>query len=135
MKDCIFCSIIDLKIPAHVVYEDEQFVGFLDITPVNPGHVLVIPKQHIESLHDMTNDIAANYLSVVQKVADAVKKACVADGINIMQNNGKAAGQSVFHMHFHIIPRFEDDGFELWKGAQYDGQDADIYCEKIKAEL
>jgi len=114
MEDCVFCKIIDGQIPAHKVYEDDKTVAFLDIAPVNKGHMLVIPKKHSKNiLEDDLEDLKA-CIATVQKIAHAVLKATNADGFNLGVNTNRAAGQAVFHTHFHVIPRFEDDGLRLW---------------------
>ncbi len=109
-EECVFCGIGAGKIPSKKVYEDSNSVAFLDINPRNPGHTLVIPKKHATTLSDMSPKDAGTLFSSVQKVAVAVKEATKADGISIVQNNGKAAGQVVPHVHFHVIPRFETEG-------------------------
>lgn len=108
--DCIFCSIVAGKIPAKKVLEDERVLAFLDINPRNPGHTLVVPKKHIETILETSDSEAAHLIQVVKKTAAAVKAGTNADGISIAQSNGKAAGQLVPHMHFHVIPRFETEG-------------------------
>ena len=108
-EDCVFCRIAAKKEPASVVYEDEEVVSFMDIRPVNIGHVLVIPKKHYKDLLEMPEKDIGNLFRKVRKIALKVKKTTGADGISILQSNGKAAFQHVFHMHVHIIPRFEKD--------------------------
>ena len=109
MDNCIFCKIIAGTIPSAKVYEDDNFVAFMDINPIACGHTLVIPKTHCRNALDTPDSVAAGFYPVIVKVANAVKKACNADGINIMQFNEPAAGQEVFHSHVHIIPRKEGD--------------------------
>jgi histidine triad (HIT) family protein len=106
--DCIFCKIVRREAEASIVYEDAEVLAFMDIRPVNPGHTLVIPKQHYVDLFDTPEQVIAAAHQVTKKVAAAVKLATHADGISIIQQNGKAAGQDIFHLHIHIIPRFED---------------------------
>ena len=111
--DCIFCKIIAGDIPAFKLYEDETTLSFMDINPFNDGHCLVIPKDHHENLFAMP-DAALQAVSVVARnVAAAVDKALKPDGLNLVQANGPAAGQSVFHFHMHIFPRFTDDGASM----------------------
>jgi len=129
-EDCIFCKIVDGEIPATKVYEDEKFFAFLDIRPVNKGHVLVIPKQHCVSLVDMPDELLTGYLPVLKKLTNATIKAVNADGANVSINNGMAAGQEVFHAHFHIIPRFSEDGLKVWPRNEEEFND-----EEVKASI
>lgn len=135
MNDCIFCKIIKNEIGAAKVYEDSDTLAFLDITPVNPGHVLVIPKTHSENLHEIPDETLSKLAIVVKKIATNVKKAMRADGINIGMNNGKAAGQVVPHAHIHVMPRFEGDGYKLWHGKTYSQGEMEEVAEKIKKIL
>lgn len=111
--DCLFCKIIAGEIPCSKVYEDDDFLGFLDLYPVNPGHTLIVPKVHFRNLLDVPADVAAKTYGVASKVAAAVMQAMNADGINLVQNNEEAGGQVVFHSHLHLIPRFSDDGLKV----------------------
>ncbi len=106
-ENCIFCKIVCREAEASIVYEDAEVLAFMDIRPVQPGHTLVIPKQHYVDLFDTPEQLIASTHQVTKKVAAAVKAATHADGISIIQQNGKAAGQDIFHLHIHIIPRFE----------------------------
>jgi len=108
-EDCVFCRIADKEADATVVYEDPHTLAFLDIHPLNPGHTLVIPKKHYTNMLDMTSEQAGRVFASVNKVMKGVQKASRADGISIGQSNGKAASQEVFHMHVHIIPRFNHE--------------------------
>lgn len=129
--DCIFCKIVKKELPCSRVYEDDNTIAFLDIAPVNHGHVLVIPKRHSETLLHMDDRDACNTIKTVHTVADAVKKATNADGFNIMMSNFKAAGQIVPHAHIHIIPRFKEDGLKHWPSGKYkDGE-----MEKLQREI
>ena len=122
MQDCIFCNIVSGEIPSHKVYEDSDVLAFLDRSPVNPGHTLVIPKVHHKDLLDMPPELGAKVMNAIQKIAPAVLKGVGADSFNLGVNNGSTAGQIVFHTHFHIMPRFRDDGHKLWHG-KVTGQD------------
>lgn len=106
-EDCIFCKITQKQAPASVVYEDEQVLAFMDIRPVNEGHVLVIPKQHYVDIHDTPEELLSRMHVVTKRLATVVRDVIKADGISIVQQNGKAAAQDIFHIHVHIIPRFE----------------------------
>src|SRR3989344_7621350 len=119
MNDCIFCKIVRGEIPSQRIYEDADTFAFLDIHPVNPGHSLVVPKKHSENLYDMDDHVLAAVMRSVQKVARAVKSAVQADGVNLGMNNEEAAGQIIFHPHFHVIPRFKEDGYKHWGKRSY----------------
>ncbi|MBT2759410.1 HIT family protein [Mesobacillus foraminis] len=117
MSDCIFCKIVNGEIPAAKVYENEHVLAFLDISQVTKGHTLVIPKIHKENVYELTEEIAGNLFKEVPKIANAIKKAYDPIGLNTLNNNGEHAGQSVFHFHMHLIPRYgKGDGFgAVWK--------------------
>lgn len=117
-NDCVFCAIAAGEIPCFKVYEDERVLAYLDINPFTKGHTLVIPKQHSEGLLDTPEDELALLIASVKKVAAHLKAALPCDGFNILQNNGEAAGQTVKHIHFHIVPRYgsEEISFVSHKG-------------------
>ena len=117
MSDCIFCKIINGEIPSAKVYEDEDVFAFLDISQVTKGHTLVIPKAHHANVYELPEDVAGKLFAVIPKITNAVKKAYNPIGLNLLNNNGEAAGQTVFHYHLHIIPRYgKGDGFgAVWK--------------------
>lgn len=131
MDDCIFCKIIKGELPCSKLYENEKVFAFLDLGPVSKGHSLVIPKEHYETLLDIPDELLKDVSIIVKKVSAAVKKAVNADGISIGQSNFKAAGQVVPHLHFHIMPRFDDDGLKLWPQGKYDEGEMESYKEKI----
>jgi len=106
---CIFCKIIGGEIPSFKIYEDNKVYAFLDINPINAGHALVIPKEHYIVLPQMPEELATHLMKVVKYLSGAIFEMTGAHGINVFQNNGAAAGQEVPHVHFHIIPRFQDD--------------------------
>ena len=103
-ESCVFCKIAAKEAPAHVVYEDDKVIAFMSIQPINVGHTLVVPKKHYENIYEISEEDVAYLYKIVKKIAHAVKKAVNAEGIRIVQNNGEAAGQVIFHMHVHIIP-------------------------------
>jgi histidine triad (HIT) family protein len=107
--DCIFCRIIEGREPSVKVYEDSSVVAFMDIYPINPGHLLVVPKRHVERFDELTEEEVAALARAARRLAPAVIKAVGADGYNIVSNNGRAAGQVIFHVHLHIVPRFSGD--------------------------
>ncbi len=135
MKDCIFCKIVGGEIPADKIYEDKNILAFLDISPVNPGHALVMPKAHYETYLDTPDETLANISKKVKKIAQGIKIATEAEGINIMVNAHKAAGQVVPHLHIHVIPRYLSDGFKHWVGKKSLEDKSKILAEKIKKEL
>lgn len=138
MNDCIFCKIVKGEIPTVKIYEDDKCLAFLNINPNNDGQTLLIPKEHYENYFE-TPDEVLKYLSVKTKlIGTAVKKGVMADGINIVVNSEKAAGQVIFHVHIHIIPRYETDGYEHWKPKErYDifSKEVSQIAEKIKNNL
>ncbi|MFH0831884.1 MAG: HIT family protein [archaeon] len=133
-KGCIFCRIARKEIPAEIVYEDRNFLAFLDIKPATKkgGHTLVIPKKHYDIITDMPSEELAGMMVAVKKVSGALMK--ISEGLNILQNNKKAAGQFVNHVHFHLIPRYRDDHIviEKWKECEYKGNRINEVSEKIR---
>jgi len=118
--ECIFCKIVRGEIPCAKVYESDRVIAFLDIAPVQPGHALVIPKDHHPTLFDIPAALAQELQTALQRVGSAVMQATSAQGLNLGMNNHKAAGQLVPHAHYHLIPRFEGDGLSLWPQKSYD---------------
>jgi histidine triad (HIT) family protein len=134
--DCIFCKIIDGDIPSFKVFEDEKTLAFMDINPVNPGHVLVAPKYHAADVMQIPTDWLKATIASAQTVAQAVDKALKPGGINILQSNGAAAGQSVFHLHVHIIPRTVGDKLTFdWGIAPGDMDAIGAVAEQIRASV
>lgn len=114
MKQCIFCKIINKEIPGHILFENEYVLAFLDISQTTKGHTLVIPKKHVEDVFSMTEEDMAHVFSVVPKISNALKTTFNADGMNIVNNNKPVAGQTVFHYHVHLIPRYTfEDSFDV----------------------
>ena len=135
MEECLFCKIVKGELPSSKLYEDEDTLAFLDLFPVNKGHSLVIPKEHYETIFDVPANILAKVSSVMKNVADAVKNGVNADGISIAQSNGKDTGQVIPHIHFHIMPRFKDDGLKLWPQGKYEEGEMDKFKEDISKFL
>ena len=135
MEDCLFCKIVKGELPSSKLYEDEDTLAFLDLFPVNKGHSLVIPKEHYETIFDVPSEILSKVSPVMKNVADAVKKGVNADGISIAQSNGKDAGQVIPHIHFHVMPRFKDDGLKLWPQGKYEEGEMDKFKEEISKFL
>ena len=135
MSDCLFCKIIRGEIPSFKVYEDEKTLAFLDISPVNPGHTLVIPKNPSKNIFDISEEDWVSVGKAVRTLASAVEKAVGADGININMNNRPDAGQLVDHTHVHLIPRKKGDGLKLWPQKPYPEGEAESIVEKIRLEI
>ena len=134
MRDanCVFCKILDGVIPSIKLYEDEDFAIILDIGPATFGHALVIPKNHYANLYEMPDEMLAKVMSLAKEWGEKLVKAFDADGLNLVQNNGLAAGQTVFHYHLHLIPRYDGDSMgEIWTpGSLSDEQKKEI-LEKL----
>ena len=121
-EDCVFCKIIDGQIPSAVIYEDEDFRVILDISPAARGHALILPKEHYANLYELPEDLAAKAMVLAKKLAAHMTEKLGCDGFNLVQNNGEVAGQTVFHFHLHLIPRYKDgDNRDLltWKQLSY----------------
>ena len=134
--DCIFCKIVAGDIPATKVYEDEETLAFMDIHPGNPGHTLVITKQHVRNLFDMEPETGAAVMRSAVKVAQAIRDALQPDGLSLHQANEPAASQEVMHFHLHLLPRWEgDDISQLWHPKEADLDTIQEIAEKIQAHL
>ena len=132
---CIFCDILDGKREAHIVYEDENHIAFLDKYPIDDGHTLVIPKKHYERITDMDSNDVGKIFSLIPKIANAVLSGAGADAFSLAQNNGKAAKQIIPHVHIHIIPRYNNKG-TVWTKRQIPTDDVlSELAEKIKTAL
>ena len=115
-EDCIFCKIANGEIPAATLFEDEDFRVILDLNPAALGHALILPKKHAANLFELPDETAAKALVLAKKIGGKLKDGLHADGLNVVQNNGEVAGQTVFHFHMHLIPRFQDDTVNVkWK--------------------
>ncbi len=133
-ETCIFCKIVNGEIPSATIYEDEFCRVILDIAPMAKGHAILLVKKHYPDLFAIDPDTASGVLCAAAKVGEAMKKALSCDGINLLQNNGPAAGQTVFHLHFHLIPRWNGDGLSLGgpQGSCAEGEAAKI-AEQIRS--
>ena len=130
--DCILCKIAAGEIPSATVYEDEDFRAILDLGPAAKGHTLVIPKNHSDNLLTIDSKTAQRALTVISKTANAVKEAMGCDGINVVQNNGEAAGQTVHHLHFHIIPRYNGgEKIVTWPQLKSDPKEQAVIAARI----
>ena len=130
---CVFCQIAAGELPAHKIYEDEKFLAFLDIKPVNLGHTLVIPKQHYADLEAIPPAELAELIIVAQKIGRLLKERLGVTGYNLTENNGAVAGQIIPHLHFHVIPRHEGDGHVTWMQSQYGPGEAEEILKKLTA--
>ena len=137
MKDenCIFCKLANGDIPTNTVYEDEDFRVILDASPATKGHSLILPKQHYANLYEIDEDVAAKAMKLAKKLAIHMKEVLHCDGVNVLQNNEETAGQTVFHLHVHVIPRFKGDTVNIgWKQGDMP-EDLDAICKEIQAQL
>ena len=133
---CIFCKIIAGEIPCFKLHEDDETLAFMDINPANEGHALVIPKEHSDDVHAVSDSAITATVLTAKRIASAVQKTLDPDGMNLLQCNGSAAGQSVFHFHVHVLPRREDDDLKLNWGLQAGDMDAiGKLAERIRANL
>ena len=132
MSDCLFCKIISGDIPCEKIYEDGAHIAFMDIQPVNPGHALIVSKEHYGCLAEMPEEATDGVFRVATRVAKAAMKATAAPGFNLVVNNGEAAGQVIFHTHVHVIPRFEDDGHEHWGKKDVPEEKTKILATEIR---
>ena len=132
MNDCIFCKIANGEIPSKTIYEDDKFRVILDLGPATKGHALILPKQHFANLFELPDEYAEDLMKVARKVGTTMKEKLNLDGLNLVQNNGEIAGQTVFHFHMHMIPRYQGDGQMIgWKP----GEPSNEELEKIQAEI
>ena len=111
--DCIFCKIANGEIPSKTLYEDEEFRVILDLGPAAKGHALILPKEHYANLYELPDETAAKVMQLAKKMAVQMREELQCDGFNLVQNNGEIAGQTVFHFHMHLIPRYENDGQKI----------------------
>lgn len=136
MSDCVFCKIVARQIPATFVHEDAETLAFMDIGQVNPGHVLVACKAHVENVYSLQDAQAAAVFRAAAKVARAIRAAFDPPGLSIYQANGKPAGQTVFHFHLHVLPRHDADGMQLvWPVKNPPREKLEAYAAQIRARL
>ena len=134
--DCIFCKIANGEIPSATLYEDENFRVILDLGPASKGHALILPKSHAANIYELSDEMAAKAMVLAKKMAGAMTEALKCDGFNIVQNNGECAGQTVFHFHMHLIPRYKDDNVGItWKPGELTDEDKEEILSKVKAQL
>lgn len=131
-EDCIFCRIANGEIPSKTLYEDENFRVILDLGPATRGHALILPKEHAAELYELPEETAAGAMKLAQKMARRMKEKLHCDGLNLIQNNGEAAGQTVSHVHLHLIPRYKDDGQNInWVPAKPDQDELEAVRKEI----
>ena len=134
MENCIFCKIANGEIPAATLYEDENFRVILDLGPASKGHALILPKSHAANIYELSDEMAAKAMILAKKMATAMTAALKCDGFNIVQNNGECAGQTVFHFHMHLIPRYEEDQVGItWKPGTLTDEVKNEILEKLKS--
>lgn len=134
-ENCIFCKIANGEIPSATLYEDEDFRIILDLGPASKGHALLMPKEHYENLYVIPDDLAAKALPVAKKMITKLTEVLGCDGYNIVQNNGETAGQTVFHFHMHLIPRYKGDQVGLgWKMGELTDEERDDILAKLKED-
>jgi len=135
-NNCIFCKIIGKEILSTIVHEDEYFVAIMDISPANKGHVILLTKKHVENLYEMDDLIASKIMPVVAKIGRAMKEVLNCEGLNILQNNGEVAGQTVHHYHIHLIPRFKEDLVHItWNHETYEDGEVVEIAEALAVEI
>lgn len=136
MGDCVFCKIVEGQIPSAKVHEDGLTLAFMDIGQVNPGHVLVAVKPHVENIFGLDDRLAAAVFQSAARVARAVQKAYAPEGVTLYQANGPAAGQTVYHFHLHIVPRYDKDGMQLtWPAKNPPREQLEANAAKLRAAL
>lgn len=134
-NDCIFCKIANGEIPSKTVYEDENFRVILDLGPATKGHALILPKEHYANLFELPEDTAAAAMKVAKKLSAQMVENLGADGLNLVQNNGEVAGQTVKHFHLHLIPRYKDDGQNiLWNPGKMSDEELEEIRKTIVGE-
>ena len=136
MTDCVFCRILAGELPASFVHRDDRVAAFMDIRPVNPGHVLVVPVRHAAHLADIDETMASDLMRVAHRVTAALRSSSVrCEGVNLFLADGAAAMQEVFHVHLHVFPRYGGDGFGLRFGPEYGKPPARVALDAMAAEL
>ena len=135
-EDCIFCKIAKGDIPSATIYETSDFKVILDVAPANRGHALIITKEHFDNIFQMDAETAAKLFSLATVVARALKEETGCDGMNVLQNNGEVAGQTVNHFHLHLIPRYKDDDVKItWKPGESDSEELAELAKELKKRI
>ncbi|MCD7868077.1 MAG: HIT family protein [Clostridiales bacterium] len=134
MSDCIFCKIANGEIPSATLYEDAEFRVILDLGPASRGHALILPKAHAANICELPDELAAKAMVLAKKMVGRITEGLSCDGFNIVQNNGEVAGQTVFHFHMHLIPRYKGDGVGLgWTPGELGDKEKEEILSKVKA--
>ena len=136
-ENCIFCKIAAGEIPSRKIYEDKDLIAIMDLSPTSKGHSLIIPKEHYTNIYDIDEEIAGKVMKTAKKLATKMTVALNCDGFNLLQNNGETAGQTMFHFHMHLIPRYEGDnaGIAAWKQGTLEDAVKEQIIESVTAEL
>ncbi len=135
-QECLFCKIAKGEIPSATIFENSEFKVILDKFPANKGHILIIPKEHMENIYEMDSELGGKLFSLAINIAKILKKELNIEGLNILQNNGKIAGQSVFHFHLHLIPRYQDDEVNItWKPLKPTNEELTDLANKLYKSL
>lgn len=133
MSECIFCKIANGEIPSATLYEDDDFRVILDLGPASKGHALILPKSHAANIYELPDELAGKAMVLAKKMAGKITEALECDGFNVVQNNGEVAGQTVFHFHMHLIPRYKGDKVNVtWKPGTLTDEVRDEIIEKLK---
>lgn len=135
MENCIFCKIVKGEIPSKKIYENEKILAFLDTNPMSKGHLLIIPKKHFENIYEIEDSYLKGIISVAKIIAESLKKSLNTSGVNILHASGQDAQQSVFHFHIHLVPRYKDDGLDIWPKSDYKELNLDEIKNKIAKEI
>lgn len=131
-EDCIFCKIANGEIPSKTLYEDEEFRVILDLSPATSGHALIMPKEHAANLYELPDEDASKVLVLAKRMATLMKDKLNCDGLNLVQNNGETAGQTVMHFHMHVIPRYENDGQKInWVPGEATPEELEAVAKQI----
>ena len=135
MTDCIFCKIISGEVQASKIYEDDKVLAFLDIKPLNPGHTLVVTKEHFDDLTSTPDELVCAVTKIAKMIGKKIIKSKLGEGFNVGINTKKPAGQVVNHFHLHVMPRLSNDGCEHWKGKDYTAGEEEKSARKLREEL
>lgn len=136
-ENCIFCRIIDGEIPSNTIYEDDMFKVILDVNPASKGHALILPKEHYANIYEIDEEVAAKAFLLAKRLAGRMTEVLKCDGFNILQNNGEVAGQTVFHFHMHLIPRYtnaKNTDILKWEHEEYTAEQLAEICHALKVE-
>ncbi|MFW5853459.1 MAG: HIT family protein [Patescibacteria group bacterium] len=133
--DCLFCKIISQEVPAEIVWSNDNWLAFLDIHPINPGHTLLVPKSHFKNFFTLPENLLSEIGPLASNLGQTITKAVKADGFNLGINNDPAAGQIIFHTHIHLMPRFDNDNHKHWSGQEQTPEELQQTAKLIKQHL